>query len=116
MHRPIEFVVIDSGSPNDTAMAQAFLESHGIPVRLFDEHIGTTMSWIAAPGGAGAVKVAVAIEHAQNAQRLLSQIGQSESESGAHEHSSSDDTCLRCSHEFPEDVDVCPSCGWSYSS
>jgi hypothetical protein len=52
-------------------MVLSFLESNDISARLENEYTGTTAPYIAAAGGAGAVKVAVASEDAASAKELL---------------------------------------------
>lgn len=65
------FVIVFSGSGIEASMVQLYLESSGIAAQLEDEHIGTMAPYLAAAGGAGAVKVAVAARDAASAKELL---------------------------------------------
>jgi hypothetical protein len=64
-------VIVFAGSGVEASMVLSFLKSNGIAARLEDEHIGTMVPHVAAGGGAGAVKVAVAAEDAGVAKKLL---------------------------------------------
>lgn len=63
--------IVFAGRPADAALIRGMLEDRGIPAELQDDMIGTMAPWYAAPGGAGAVKVVVADEHAQQARELI---------------------------------------------
>ncbi len=64
-------VTIFAGSATEAVMVRSFLESNGVVAHLVDEHIGVTAPHLAAGGGAGAVKVAVAGGEAERAKELL---------------------------------------------
>jgi hypothetical protein len=64
-------VIVFSGSRVEASMVLSFLESNEIAARLEDEYTGTTAPYMAAAGGAGAVKVAVAAADAALAKELL---------------------------------------------
>ncbi|OWK45091.1 putative signal transducing protein [Fimbriiglobus ruber] len=71
MSSSASIVTIFSGSGIEASMVLSFLESNGIPARLEDEYTGTMAPHVAAGGGAGAVKVAVAAGDAAAAKELL---------------------------------------------
>ena len=63
--------VVFTGSRTEASLVLSFLESNEISARLENEYTGTTAPYMAAAGGAGAVKVAVAAEDASSAKELL---------------------------------------------
>jgi hypothetical protein len=73
MSKDVSSLIVFAGSAIEAAMVQSFLESNGIPAELIDEHVGTMAAHIAAPGGAGAVKVAVAASDAAKAKTFLAE-------------------------------------------
>jgi hypothetical protein len=66
-------VTVFAGSATEAAMVRSYLESNGITVNLDNEHIGMMAPYIAAAGGAGAVKVTVASDDAARAKELLAE-------------------------------------------
>jgi hypothetical protein len=75
MSEPSSRVIVFAGSSTEAAIVQSFLESNGIAADLVDEHIGSVAPHVAAGGGAGAVKVAVADGDAVTARELLADVG-----------------------------------------
>ncbi len=75
MSEPSSSVVVFAGSATEAAVARSFLESQGIAARLVEEHIGTMAPHLAAAGGAGAVKVAVAEDDGDRARKPLARRG-----------------------------------------
>ena len=67
-----EQVIVFSGDATDANLAWSSLEGHGIHAELIGEPIGSMAPYIAAPGGAGSVQVAVAKEDNQAALGILS--------------------------------------------
>lgn len=66
-----EPVVVFAGSALDARLKQSLLEANGIMSILLDENVGELAPWKAAPGGVGAVKVAVRHADVARAQALL---------------------------------------------
>jgi hypothetical protein len=52
--------IIFAGDGWEAGLLQTMLEDAGIEAFILDQFVGTVAPWVAAPGGAGAVKVAVA--------------------------------------------------------
>jgi Putative prokaryotic signal transducing protein len=73
MSSGVSTVTVFSGSGVEASMVLSFLESNGISARLEGEYVGTTAPHLAAAGGAGAVKVAVAAGDAASAKELLAE-------------------------------------------
>jgi hypothetical protein len=71
MSTSVSTVTIFVTSAVEASLVRSFLESHGIAARLEDEHTGTIAPFVAAGGGAGAIKVSVAMEDATEARDLL---------------------------------------------
>jgi hypothetical protein len=65
------FVTVFAGASVEAGIVRALLESQGIAAWLEEEYIGTVAPWMSAAGGAGAVKVLVAQEHAAEARSIL---------------------------------------------
>ncbi len=59
-----------SGTPWEAGMVSSLLENSGVHAFLKDEIMGTLNPWVAAPGGAGAVKVYVASHHVEKAKHI----------------------------------------------
>ena len=75
MSEPESSVTVFAGTASEAEMVRSYLEPYGIAVRLDDEHLGITAPYLAAPGGAGAVKVTVAHDDAARARKLLADRG-----------------------------------------
>jgi hypothetical protein len=71
MDRQPEFETVFTGTSAEAGLARGFLEEHGLQAYLTDDHLGTTAPYLAAGGGAGAVKVQVAGADAARARDLL---------------------------------------------
>lgn len=78
MSQGASLVNVFAGSAVEASLVRSFLESHSIASTFVDEHLGTIAPHIAAGGGAGAVKVAVAGGEAQRTRELLADRGRSE--------------------------------------
>ena len=59
------------GMPVDAGMVKALLSSHGIPVFLEDERMAGLLPQAVGPGGAGPVKVDVAVQDFRKAKHLI---------------------------------------------
>jgi hypothetical protein len=78
MSNPNDLVVIFSGNMFEANRIKIELEANDIPAFLMDELIGGSMApWHAAPGGAGAVKVAVAQKNRERTKKIIQHLGQS---------------------------------------
>jgi hypothetical protein len=66
-----ELETVFTGSAAEASLVRGFLDGHGLTAYLSDEYIGTAAPYMAAGGGAGAVKVQVAAIDAARAQDLL---------------------------------------------
>jgi hypothetical protein len=71
MDRQHEFETVFTGTSAEVGLARGFLEEHGLEAYLTDDHLGTTAPYVAAGGGAGAVKLQVAGADAVRARELL---------------------------------------------
>ncbi len=74
MNDPDEMVTIAAVSSAQADMMRMYLEADGIPVFLQGEFIGTSVPYVAAPGGAGAVRVQVPQSREKEARDLLVQM------------------------------------------
>jgi Putative prokaryotic signal transducing protein len=66
-------VEIYAGDMIGAGMVKSLLENAEIKAYLKDEIIGTLTSWIAAPGGAGAIKVLISSADYDRAKRIVDQ-------------------------------------------
>jgi len=73
MKNPDDPVIIYAGNPVEAEFVRHELENNEIPAFLRDETIGTIAPWHVAPGGAGAVKVAVAQRDMEKARMIIQQ-------------------------------------------
>ncbi len=64
-------ITVFSGHEPEAILAQQYLQNNGINAELVDQNIGRTAPYLAAPGGAGAVKVIVPEGEAEAARILL---------------------------------------------
>ena len=71
MSYPIDPVIVFAGSAIEADIVRLHLQEHGIEAFLEDEHIGTIALYVAAGGGAGAVKVAVSVADEPKARDLI---------------------------------------------
>jgi hypothetical protein len=71
MNSGASIVTVFSGSDVEASIVVSFLESNGISAWLEEEYIGSIAPYMAAGGGAGAVKVAVEAQDAASAKELL---------------------------------------------
>ncbi|HEV3387333.1 MAG TPA: DUF2007 domain-containing protein [Gemmata sp.] len=71
MNSGASIVTVFSGSEVESSIVVSFLESNGISAWLEEEYIGSIAPYMAAGGGAGAVKVAVEAQDAASAKELL---------------------------------------------
>ena len=92
-----KFVTIASGYTIDVDLIKNILEVNGIKSYLKDEILGTWVPHIASPGGAGAVKIAVAESDVGRAKAILEEM----SSKGSEDHQK----------KSQEDLWTCPSCG-----
>ncbi len=65
------FVEVFSGSAIEASLVRGLLESSGFAAFLEGEHMGVTAPYLAAGGGAGAVKVIVNSDDAIEARKLI---------------------------------------------
>ncbi len=68
---PDDFVTIATGSSVQADQMKMYLESEGITVFLHGQFFGTAAPHLAAPGGAGAVRVQVPKSQERQARLLL---------------------------------------------
>lgn len=81
MSNPNDLVTIFSGNIFEANRIKIELEDNGIPAFLNDELIGGSIApWHAAPGGAGAVKVTVALKNREEANKIIQHLDQSDTE------------------------------------
>jgi hypothetical protein len=64
-------VVVYAGNIVDADLLKFVLENEGINSRLQDEILGKVFPYIAAPGGAGAVKVIIAEDDLERARLII---------------------------------------------
>ena len=87
MNDPDEMVTIAAVSSAQADMMRMYLEADGIPVFLHGEFVGTAVPHVAAPAGAGAVRVQVPRSREQEAGDLLDQMTRSEETPDTEQHS-----------------------------
>jgi len=78
MNTPDEMVSITAGSSVQADLMKMYLEGLGISVFLHGEFIGTAVPHVAAPAGAGAVRVQVPRSQEKEARLLLDQRARAE--------------------------------------
>jgi len=74
MARSNDLVVVFAGDTFQANHAKNELENNGLTVFLEGEVTGTLAPWHSAPGGAGAVRVTVPNEEAEEAKRIIQQL------------------------------------------
>ena len=72
MRNSDEMVTIAAVSSTQADLIRMYLEVEGVPVFLHGEFIGTAAPHVAAPAGAGAVRVQVPKSREQEARKLIS--------------------------------------------
>jgi hypothetical protein len=82
MSNPNDLIIVFSGNTFEASHIRIELENNGISAFLKDEFIGSIAPWHAAPGGAGAVKVAVAQRDREDALNIIRHINKSNAENG----------------------------------
>ena len=75
-----DIAVVFSGNSWQAEMVKSLLKNEGIEAYLKDDIIGTIIPWYAAPGGAGAVKVAVSTEDMERALLVVREYENNERE------------------------------------
>ena len=96
MDKKQKFVTIAAGNISEADLIKNILEANGIKSYLEDENLGTWVPYMASPGGAGAVKIAVAESDVGKAKAIVKEM--SSRESNARQQSR-------------EESWTCPSCG-----
>jgi hypothetical protein len=76
MGNTVSSITVFAGPAVEAALVRTLLESAGITVHLDGEHIGNAAPHIASGGGANAVKVKVAMDHAARAREILASRGE----------------------------------------
>jgi hypothetical protein len=80
MNEADEMVTIAAVSSAQADLMRMYLEADGIPVFLHGEFIGTAVPHVAAPAGAGAIRVQVPQSREQEARALLEQMTKQDTE------------------------------------
>lgn len=101
-----DLVVVFAGSVMDATIVKGLLESSDIDAVLLDEYVGTLAPWYVAPGGAGAVKVAVSQADLDQSQTVLAEI----SSKGSLEVEGKAWTCPKCGEAMEAQFGQCWSC------
>ena len=111
MDKKQKFVIIATGTITDADLIKNILEVNGIKSYLKDENLGTWAPHIASPGGAGAVKIAVAESDVSRAKAIVMEM--SSKDSDAQQEKSQDDlwTCSSCGEKIEGQFSECWRCG-----
>lgn len=72
-----DLIVVFAADPVEANLMRNFLENNGIPAVLNNEVMGTLAPWQISPGGAGAVRVLVSKEWADEAKALIRSLSKS---------------------------------------
>jgi len=97
MDKKQKFVTIAAGNISEADLIKNILEANAIKSYLKDENLGTWVPYMASPGGAGAVKIAVAESDVGRAKTIVKEMSSRESETQQR--------------QSQEDSWICPSCG-----
>ena len=94
-------------------IAKACLEEEGIYVFLQDV-LTAELHWQMS-NAIGNVKLQVLASDAERAAEILAKNNPpSERRFGSTSDDSEASVCLRCGKNLPDDMDVCPKCGWTF--
>lgn len=69
-----QLVPVASGTFSEASMIKLILENEGIQAALKDDYMGTIAPHLAAPGGAGSVKVLVLEQDYERALKIVEEI------------------------------------------